>query len=257
MAAQPKLLISKKEYEGLIAARETGRNQDLDVAAASAKRENETFRRDTGQAEAPSRERKEFKGLIAATETEENQDLNVATASAKRENEAFRRDMGEAEAPSTEDMGESNSCSSSDYDSQAGEPIPFTTSADFLMNSLPCRRKKRAVKFIRCLIENPLAKIIDGKIFYREKLVGKVPTILQHVFGMEKLGARQLKMVHALINDKHSRQGTNPSRPKATHRTTPKKMSARQTITTRGNVSDPLDINPDLKALIKKYRLNK
>lgn len=204
MAAQPKLLISKKEYEGLIAERETAGNQSLDEAAASAKTENETF----------------------------------------------RRDMGEVEAKTSEDKGETNS-SSSDDESAAEETVPLPHQGDRLTSILPCRRKKQAAKFIRSLTENPQVQIVDRQIFFREKLVGNTPTILQHVFGSEKLGARQIKMLRALQNTKGSRRITVPSPSKAS----PKKISiSRDPVLRQAGMQD---VNPDMMALIRKYRLKK
>ena len=116
----------------------------------------------------------------------------------KRDNELMREKLGE-ETPKTAD--DSDSSSSSDDEEEE--------SATSAVADLPCRRKREAAAFMRRLVADPSVRLKRGQIWLDGRLLGKAQTVLQHFFGQERLGARDVKRVGRFLSAGRRRRLTD------------------------------------------------
>lgn len=124
------------------------------------------------------------------------------TAEADRENEKWRENMGEASKDIEPKKEEEYQSSSSSSESEAG-----TVEGEIDASKLPCRKKKRAVQFIKRLQEDPHHEVKGHLIFHKGKPRHKLTPVLQHFFGQEKLSATSARKLERFVKSNKNKKG--------------------------------------------------
>lgn len=171
----------------------------------------------------------QYEGLLASQQQQQLRDRKLVdeeAASLRAENETIRRDVGEAEPPKEAvccpPASPSSSCSNDDDDDSdgkvketdpyGGEPCGVRKESDDVFHMiLPCRRKKQAARYLERVTKNPEARLSEGQIWFKNKSVGKIPTVLSHLFGTEKLSGRQARMASSLLHNHLPSKSQRPS----------------------------------------------
>lgn len=199
----------------------------------------------------------EYEGLLASQKLhqERKEELDEKKDLVEEENAAIRRDLGEAveDKPCCASPGSSSSPDSDKEEEEEEDTAPLLPGEDMLQTILPCKKKKQAAVFMRRLATNPEAKVVKGQIWLKNKLLGNIPTVLQHFYGQERLSARQAKLAKSLRIPYRplKTSPSQPSRKKPLGSPAPSKEDRTRFFPTLGR------LNPDFAAALDKYSLNK
>ena len=112
------------------------------------------------------------------------------------DNRRHRLDMGEEQHG-----GRDGSAAESPSSSEESESEDVGQRDSVSPTDLPCRRKAKAVSFLKRLASSHPASGVDGRNFIRLKgrKVAKVPTVLQHFYGAETLPAKHARRLSKFV----------------------------------------------------------